>query len=104
MKTIFLSLCFVFAAASIKCNSSARFSYYQISEVQMKLRNDTSVKLIYFVNGVKYELEPSTSIGLSFPVNSSVNVIDSKSKKEKTVLKLSAERNGTSALVSDLLK
>lgn len=104
MKTIFLSLCFLLAAASVKCNSSAGFSYFQISEVQMKLRNDTNVKFIYFVNSVKYELEPSASVGLSFPVNSILTVIDSKSKKEKAVLKLSAERNGTSALVSELMK
>jgi hypothetical protein len=49
-------------------------------------------------------MEPMTRVGLSFPENTVVKIIDTKTKKEKELFTMSLDRNGGSFLVSEIKK
>ncbi|MEI6310978.1 MAG: hypothetical protein WCP57_01850 [Bacteroidota bacterium] len=103
MKTIYLSLSLLlaFGATTSIANPVAMM---QTADIQCKLLNDTKVTFVYYVNGTKYEMLPNTAKGLSFPANTSIKIIDAKTKKEKEILKLTTAINGKSYLVSTIKK
>ena len=102
MKTIYLSLALLIPTTTVFCSAKNYNTTIQSSIIQLKLKNDTNEKFVYYVNGTKYEMEPMTSKGLSFPENTVVKIIETKSKKEKEVFTMSADRNGGSFLVSEI--
>jgi hypothetical protein len=104
MKTIYLSLALLIPTTTVFCTKSNHSMSIQTNIVQMKLKNDTNEKFVYYVNGTKYEMEPMTRVGLSFPENTVVKIIDTKTKKEKELFTMSLDRNVGSFLVSEIKK
>lgn len=103
MKRIVLSIAILLGISNGYYTYGGTSSFYIVSEIQCKLRNDTNLDFVYSINGVTYTLEPGKSVGLSYPENTELFHTRSGSVRPVMLLKITASTQGKSLLVSELL-
>ena len=76
----------------------------QVENIQFKLKNDTKETFIYYINNQQFEVMINGVAGISYPINTIIKVINTKTNKEKEFIIITNELMGKTILVSEISK